>query len=91
MHWAIRLTLMWHELAKHDTSGLRIDVVHTDEYLVGEGSPAYALRKKRKASIAEEFARVIERAKIAVDKDIVGSLKAELVEIRSKIGNDISY
>jgi glycerol-3-phosphate acyltransferase PlsX len=40
------------ELAKYDTSGLNIDIVHTDEYLVEGEHPAYALRKKRKASIA---------------------------------------
>ena len=40
------------ELAKHDISGLNIDIVHTDEYLVEGEHPAYALRKKRKASIA---------------------------------------
>jgi phosphate acyltransferase len=43
--------VMQRELAKHDTSGLKIDIVHTDEYLVEGEHPAYALRKKRKASI----------------------------------------
>jgi phosphate acyltransferase len=40
------------ELTKYDTSGLDIQVVHTDEYLVEGEQPAYALRSKRKASIA---------------------------------------
>ncbi len=40
------------ELAKYDTSGLDIDIVHTDEFLVEGEQPAYALRTKRKASIA---------------------------------------
>ena len=40
------------ELAKYDTSGLDIEVVHTDEYLVEGEQPAYALRTKRQASIA---------------------------------------
>jgi len=40
------------ELAKYDISGLDIQVVHTDEYLVEGEQPAYALRTKRKASIA---------------------------------------
>jgi len=44
--------VMERELAKHDISGLKIDVVHTDEYLVEGEHPAYALRKKRQASIA---------------------------------------
>jgi glycerol-3-phosphate acyltransferase PlsX len=40
------------ELAGHDTSGLDIEIVHTDEYLVEGEQPAYALRSKRNASIA---------------------------------------
>jgi glycerol-3-phosphate acyltransferase PlsX len=40
------------ELAGYDTSGLDIEVVNTDEYLVEGEQPAYALRTKRKASIA---------------------------------------
>src|SRR5512136_2360589 len=39
------------ELAKYNTSGLDIEIVHTDEYLVEGEQPAYALRNKRKASI----------------------------------------
>ncbi len=40
-----------HELAKYETSGLDIEVVHTDEYLIEGEHPAYALRVKRNASI----------------------------------------
>ena len=40
------------ELAKYDTSGLDIEIIHTDEYLVEGEQPAYALRTKRNASIA---------------------------------------
>ncbi len=39
------------ELAKVDASGLDIEIVHTDEYLVEGEHPAYAMRKKRNASI----------------------------------------
>ncbi|MFC1919957.1 phosphate acyltransferase, partial [Chloroflexota bacterium] len=39
------------ELAKYETSGLDIEIEHTDEYLVEGEHPAYAMRKKRKASI----------------------------------------
>lgn len=39
------------ELAKHDFSGVNIEIVDTDEYLVEGEHPAYALRQKRKASI----------------------------------------
>ncbi|MBN1188520.1 MAG: phosphate acyltransferase PlsX [Dehalococcoidales bacterium] len=40
------------ELAKYDTAGLEIEIVHTDEFLVEGEQPAYALRNKRSASIA---------------------------------------
>ena len=39
------------ELHKYDCSGLTVNVIHTDEYLVEGEPPAFALRKKRKASI----------------------------------------
>jgi len=39
------------ELAKHDCSGLKIEVLHTSEYLIEGEHPAYALRQKRQASI----------------------------------------
>ena len=39
------------ELAKNDISGLNIEIEHTDEYLVEGEHPAFAMRKKRKASI----------------------------------------
>ncbi len=40
------------ELAKHDLSGVEIEVVHASEYLVEGEPPAYALRQKRDASVA---------------------------------------
>jgi phosphate acyltransferase len=40
------------ELAKHDISGLDIEIVHTEEYLIEGEAPAYALREKRNTSIA---------------------------------------
>ncbi len=40
------------ELAKYDTSGLDIEIVHTDEYLVEGESPTYALRTRRNISVA---------------------------------------
>jgi glycerol-3-phosphate acyltransferase PlsX len=40
------------ELTKYDISGLEIQIVHTDEFLVEGEQPAYALRAKRNASIA---------------------------------------
>jgi phosphate acyltransferase len=43
--------VMQNELAKHDLSGLNIELVHTDQYLVEGEHPAFALREKRNASI----------------------------------------
>jgi len=40
------------ELAKYDSTGLDIEIVHTEEYLIEGEPPAYALRTKRNASIA---------------------------------------
>jgi glycerol-3-phosphate acyltransferase PlsX len=40
------------ELAKHDLSGVEIEIVHAGEYLVEGEPPAYALRQKRDASVA---------------------------------------
>lgn len=39
------------ELTKHDTTGLDIEILHTDEYLLEGEHPAQAMRTKRKASI----------------------------------------
>lgn len=39
------------ELAKHDTTGLRIDIVHTDEVIGMDEHPAEAVRSKRRNSI----------------------------------------
>ena len=39
------------ELAKYNTSGLDIEIVPTEEYLVEGEAPAYALRNKRNASV----------------------------------------
>ncbi len=41
------------ELEKYDTSGLDIQIHHTDEYLLEGEHPAQAMRTKRKASIME--------------------------------------
>lgn len=42
---------MEEELAKHDCSGVNIEIVNADQYLVEGEHPAYALREKRDASI----------------------------------------
>lgn len=43
--------LMESELSKHDISGLNIEVVHTDQYLLEGEPPAFALRRKPEASV----------------------------------------
>jgi phosphate acyltransferase len=48
------------ELAKCDTSGLEIEIVHTDEYLIEGEAPAFALRNKRQASILMTVMQVKE-------------------------------
>jgi len=40
------------ELAGLDSAGAEIEILHTDQYLVEGEHPAYALRQKRKASVA---------------------------------------
>ena len=39
------------EMAKYDTSGLDLEIAHTEEYLLEGEHPAFAMRKKRNASI----------------------------------------
>lgn len=65
------------ELAKYDTFGLDIEVLHTDEYLVEGEHPAYALRTKRRASIALAVKQVKEgRAQAAVGVGPTGGVIA---------------
>ncbi len=48
------------ELAKYDISGLEIEILHTDQYLIEGEQPAYTLRAKRNASIALAVRQVKE-------------------------------
>jgi len=70
------------ELAKHDTSGLDIEIEHTDEYLL-EGEPAaYAMRKKRKASIMIATKLVRDgRAAAAVGVGPTGGVFASALQV----------
>jgi glycerol-3-phosphate acyltransferase PlsX len=55
------------ELAKYETAGLEIEILHTDEYLVEGESPAYALRTKHQASVSMAVKQVKEgKAQAAV-------------------------
>ncbi len=70
------------ELAKYDTSGLDIEIVHTDEYLVEGEHPAYAMRKKRNASIMVATKLVKEgRAAAAVGVGATGGVFASALQV----------
>lgn len=63
------------ELKKYDTSGLEIEVLHTDEYLVEGEQPAYALRTKRNASVALAVRQVKEgKAQAAISMGPTGGV-----------------
>ncbi|MBN2240948.1 MAG: phosphate acyltransferase PlsX [Dehalococcoidales bacterium] len=65
------------ELAKYDTSGLDIEIEHTDEYLVEGEQPAFALRKKRNASIMVAAKMVRDgRAQAAIGVGATGGVFA---------------
>jgi glycerol-3-phosphate acyltransferase PlsX len=65
------------ELAKYNTSGQDIQVVHTTEYLVEGEHPAYALRTKRNASIALTVKQVREgKAQAAIGVGPTGGVVA---------------
>ncbi|UCB43756.1 MAG: phosphate acyltransferase PlsX [Dehalococcoidales bacterium] len=70
------------ELASCNTSGLDIEIVHTDEYLLEEEHPAYAMRRKRNASImvATKLVRE-ERAAAAVGAGPTGGVFAAAVQV----------
>ena len=70
------------ELAKYDTSGLDIDIEHTDEYLVEGEHPAFAMRKKRNASIMVATKLVREgRAAAAVGVGPTGGVFAAALQV----------
>jgi len=54
------------ELAKHDCSGVEIEVINASQYLVEGEPPAYALREKRDASIMVATKLVREKKADAV-------------------------
>jgi glycerol-3-phosphate acyltransferase PlsX len=74
------------ELDKHERSGLTIDIVHTDEYLVEGEQPAFALRKKRKASIALATMLVKEgKADAVISAGPTGGVVASALQILGTI------
>lgn len=70
------------ELAKYDNSGLDIEIEHTDEYLVEGEHPAFAMRKKRNASIMVATKLVREgRAAAAVGVGPTGGVFASALQV----------
>ncbi len=74
------------ELARHDLSGTSIEIVHTDEYLVEGEHPAFALRKKRNASVILTVKLVRDgRADAAVSAGPTGGVVASALYILGAI------
>ena len=70
------------ELVKHDISGLDIEIEHTDEYLVEGEHPAFAMRKKRKASIMVATKLVRDgRAEAAIGVGPTGGVFAAALQV----------
>ena len=70
------------ELAKYDIRGINIDVVHTNEWLIEGEPPAYALRRKRNASIALAIKQVkIGKADAIVSAGPTGGVVAAALGI----------
>lgn len=70
------------ELTKYDTAGLDIEIVHTDEYLVEGEHPAYAMRRKRNASIMVATKLVKEsRAAAIVGAGPTGGMFASALQV----------
>jgi len=76
------------ELSKHDTSGLDIEIEHTDEYLLEGEHPAFAMRKKRKASIMVATKLVgAGRAAAAVGAGPTGGVFASALQVLGTLEN----
>jgi glycerol-3-phosphate acyltransferase PlsX len=70
------------ELAGLDTGGLDIEIEHTDEYLVEGEHPAFAMRKKRRASILVAVKLVRDgRAAAAVGAGPTGGVFAAALQV----------
>ncbi len=70
------------ELAKIDSQGLDIEIVHTDEYLIEGEQAAYTLRKKRNASILLAVKLVKEgKASAAISMGPTGGVFASALQV----------
>jgi glycerol-3-phosphate acyltransferase PlsX len=75
------------ELAKYDCSGLKIEIVHTDQYLIEGEPPAYALRTKRNSSILVAVKLVKDgKADAAVSAGPTGGVVASALYILGTVG-----
>jgi glycerol-3-phosphate acyltransferase PlsX len=75
-------SLLKKELSKYDCSAVNIDIVHTDEYLIEGEQPAFALRKKRNASIAIATKLVKEgKADAVISAGPTGGVVASALQI----------
>jgi glycerol-3-phosphate acyltransferase PlsX len=75
------------ELAKYDCSGVNIEVIHTDQYLIEGEPPAYALRKKPNSSIV--FATKLvkdKKADAVVSAGPTGGVVASALYILGTVG-----
>ena len=70
------------EITKHDTAGIDIEIVPTDEYLIEGEPPAYALRKKKNASIIVATRLVKEgKASAVVGAGPTGGIFASALQV----------
>ncbi len=75
------------ELAKYDCLGLKIEIVHTDQYLIEGEPPAYALRTKRNSSILVAIKLVKDgKADAAVSAGPTGGVVASALYILGTVG-----
>jgi len=78
---------MKQELANYDCSGLNIEVVHTDQYLLEGEPPAYALRKKPNASVFVATRMVKDKkADAVVSAGPTGGVVASALAILGTVG-----
>jgi glycerol-3-phosphate acyltransferase PlsX len=70
------------ELSKNDHKGLDIEIIHTDEYLIEGEQAAYALRKKRHASILVSVQLIKEgKAAAAIGVGPTGGVFASALQV----------
>lgn len=75
------------ELAKCDSTGVNVEIVHTSEYLIEGEHPAYALRQKRNASILVATKLVKEgKADAVIGAGPTGGVVASALGVLGTVG-----